>query len=497
MPEGSTFSAGADSNAQRTSWRGEILVYLITFLLLLWPLALNRGPFYSEDSASYLRGGGFGFNTGLLILDHWWQSIMGTSPAVDVAGGDPRRIVADAVAKSGGTRSVIYSVTTYMLRAPGGSLLGLAIAQAAAVALVISFLRRLIDPKSGFWSGLAVGVGVAFLTSAPWYAAYVVPDILAGVAIAGALALTVFFERTTIAVRLTLVLLVAFCILAHGSHLPVAVSVLGAGAAVNFWMQRAAFAGALRKAIWFVSPVLLAAAALLATSYVAFGEASLAPKRYPILLARSVADGPGAWHLRDHCATERYAICEVLGPNPPRKVGDFLWGENGVRYRASPKQMEMIRAEESIIVRRATLEYPVEQIRRSASNAFLQLFEFGPGDLVFGRIIVGEEDPVLRQARPDRPGLKTLGRAVIYLSFFASILLLLIRRRHLRPLEIGALGVTAVGFLANAAVCGALSGVTDRYQGRVAWVLPALALIILLRVRNAERQPARAKVTLA
>ena len=482
---GKTSDAGAIAIAPTAGWRGVTIIFLIIWLLLLWPLVINRAPFYSDDSASYFRGGAFGFNSGLLILDHWWQSLFGMTAAD--AGGDPQTIVAAAVAESGGTRSVIYSIATYLLRAPGNSLVALAIAQAGAVALVITCLGRLVAPKSGLWSSVAAGAGVAFLTSAAWYAAYVVPDVLAGVAIAGAVALTVFFDRTNLAMRMTLLLLVAFCISVHGSHLLVALSTLVAGAAANFWLRRASLAAGLRRILWFSSPVILAVAALLGTSYMAFGEASLAPKRYPIQLARAVADGPGAWHLRDHCATERYAICEVFGPNPPRNVGDFLWARNGVRYRASPEQMDRIRAEEGTIVWRAALEYPVHQIRRSFTNMFLQLFEFGPGDLSFGVRLVGDEDPWLAEIRPDRPVLKAVGKALIYLSFFASILLLLAVRRRLRSIEIAAISVAAIGLLANAAVCGILSGVTDRYQGRVAWVLPALVLMILLRLWTENR----------
>ena len=230
---------------------------------------------------------------------------------------------------------------------------------------------------------------------------------------------------------------------------------------------------------------------MLTTSYAAFGELSLAPKRYPIQLARSVADGPGAWYLRNHCATEHYAICEIYGPNPPRKVHDFLWGPNGVRYRASPEQTERIRAEDSTIVRRAALAYPGEQIRRSATNAFLQLFEFGPRDLVFGVRLAGEE-PSLAQVHADQPMLKAAGGAIIYLSFLATIVLLVAFRRRLGSTDKAAIAVVAIGLLANAAVCGILSGVTARYQGRVAWVLPALGFIILARVWSTKTRPALA-----
>lgn len=487
-------AAHSDPSERTAPMTREIGIFLITLALLLWPLAVNRAPFYSPDSASYLRGGAFGFDNGLLFLQHWWQSLASAETAA-IVGSDPKAAVAGAVAEAGGVRSLIYSVTTYLLRAPGNSLLALAIAQAGAVVLIVSWLRRLIAPQLGLRGSLTVGAGLALLTSAPWYAAYAVPDILAGVTIAGALLLTIFFDRLGIAMRLTLVALIAFCITTHGGNLPIAFCVLVAGAIAHFALQRPSLALAARRSLWFFSPIVLAAAALLGTSYVAFGEASLAPKRYPIQLARSVSDGPGAWHLRDHCATERYAICEIFGTNPPRHVREFLWSENGVRYRATPEQMERIRAEESTIVRRAAMEYPLHQLSRSAINIVWQFSDFGTDDLVFGdRIVGGTDDPSVVHARPDNRVLKIVGEVLIYLSFAASIVLLFVLRRRLRSIEVAAISVAMVGLLANAAVCGILSAVTDRYQGRVAWILPTLALIIWLRVRS-EAGPAKAAIT--
>ena len=462
--------------------RNEILIFGMTLLLMLWPLAVNGAPFYSADSSSYLRGGAFGFSTGLLILSHWWQSLF--EAASTAAVSDPKTIVASAIAESRGARSLIYSIFTYLLRFPGVSLLALAAVQATAVVVVLTLLRRLIAPGSALRPTLAFGAGMAVVTSAPWYAAYAVPDIFAGVAIAGSLALTVFFDRMRFPARLGIVALVAFCITTHGSHLLIAFSTLVAGCVANLWLERGSLVDMVRKAIWFASPVVLAVIALLGTSYAAFGEASIAPKRYPIQLARSVADGPGAWYLRDHCATEHFAICEVFGPNPPRKVNDFLWGPNGVRYRATPDQMERIRAEESTIVRKAAMAYPGDQIRRSIRNSFAQFFEFGLRGLVFGERMVPGEDPAIASPSSDRPDFRAAGEAVTYAGFFASILLLVLFRRRLRREEIAAIAVGFIGLLANATVCGTLSGVTDRYQGRVAWVLPALAFIIALRIWN-------------
>jgi hypothetical protein len=263
----------------------------------------------------------------------------------------------------------------------------------------------------------------------------------------------------------------------------IAASVLSAGTVAHFWL----YGFSLRRAAWFASPLVLAVLGLLGTSYAAFGEASLAPKRYPIQLARSVADGPGYWYLRDHCGSEHYAICEIYGTNPPRKVGDFLWGPNGVRYRATPEQMERIRAEESMIVRRAAIAYPMDQLRRSVTNTVLQLFEFGPKELIFGVRLTGG-NPDLTQAYPDRPTLKAVGKALMYFGFVGSVVLLIALRRRLTSAEIAALAVALVGLLANAAVCGGLSGVAERYQARVAWIVPALAFAIAARLWSARAQ---------
>jgi hypothetical protein len=470
------------------SWEREIIIYIVTLVLMLWPLAINRAPFYASDSASYLRGGALGFNTGLTIL-----GLSKTAPA-----NDPKTIVAGAISKSGGARSAIYSVAVFLLRAPGNTLLALTIVQTALAALMLSFLRRAIAPDIGVRGGVAAGAAVATLTSAAWYAGYAMPDILAGIIVCASLLLTVFFDRFGTIVHVALVLLIAFCITAHGSHLPIAVVTLIAGGVANSRL-RSVSAASRHRIAWFASPVIVAVIAMLVTSYVAFGQFSLAPKRYPIQLARSVADGPGAWYLHDHCAIEHYAICEVFGPDPPRNVHEFLWGDNGVRNRATPEQMDRIRAEEGAIVRQATMAYLAVQIRQSTTNAILQFFRFGPRDLVFGVRMVGSgPDISLVQIDPDRPVLKAISKLLIYASFVGSILLLVIIRRRLTSREIAALTVVTAGLLANAVVCGALSGVTDRYQGRVAWVLPAVAVMILLRVwGRGENAATTAKVALA
>ena len=239
-------------------------------------------------------------------------------------------------------------------------------------------------------------------------------------------------------------------------------------------------------ALWFLSAPLLALAALFAVSYVGFGTASIAPKRYPILLARSVSDGPGLRYLQEHCPTQGYAICEVFGTNFPSRPREFLWGRNGVRYRATPEQMERIRAEEWPIVWRAAAEYPMLQLSSSTGNFLRQFGSFGLGTVNFrGALVVAPTGRIdLADVTEDWPRLRIWLTTLIYVVFGISLATLFVLRRRLTELERGALLIVGVGLTSNAAVCGVLSGVADRYQARVAWAIPVLTMMILLKIRS-------------
>lgn len=466
--------------------------FLLT-ALLLWPLSLSWHPFYVADSASYLRGGETGFGTGLLMLGEWWHGLFG-SPAGSgaVPDGGSEAVVDAAISQAGGTRSLAYSLMTYVLRLPGHSLFALAVFQAGVVAFLALLAQRLVAPRASGRERLALILCLALLTPAGWSAATAMPDIFAGTTLLGSVLLTLYLERLGRWERIALILLLALSITAHGSHLPLALATLATGMVVRFFLRRPGRAEGLRDAFWILSAPLLALVVMLTLSYVGFGTASIAPKRYPILLARSVADGPGRLYLLAHCARDRYAICEVFGRDFPTQPRKFLWEKDGVRYRATPEQMERIRKEEGTIVRAAAAEYPMLQLRSSISNSLRQFASFGLGKVDFrSALVAGPTGRVeLVEVTEDRPQLRFWMSFVIYVAFGASLVGIFLLRRRLTRLEWGTLVVAVAGLAGNAAICGILSGVSDRYQARVAWTIPLLAMLILLRWRNEKPAPA-------
>lgn len=480
-------AARASHNPRRL--RVSLTFVALLTLLLLWPLSLNWHPFYVADSASYLRGGEAGVNTGLQLLHESWQWLFGSpAPPGGKADGGVSAAVAAKIGQAGGTRSLTYSLLTYFLRFPGHSLLALVLFQAAAVAALVLLTQRLMAPDATRPWQFALMATLALLTSAGWSAATAMPDILAGVVLLGSIALTLFLERLALFERIGLVLLLALGISAHASHLPLAAAAFATGGALRFYFRKPHRAEAIHDALWIVSAPLLALAALFTLSYAGFGTASVAPKHYPFLLARSVADGPGLHYLRAHCATEKYAICEIFGTDFPTTTRKFLWEQGGVRYRATPEQMERIRAEEWTIVRNAAAEYPMLQFRSSMSNFLRQLGSFGLGKVDFRAALVkgpsGRVDLV--EVTEDRPRLRAWMTYVFYAAFAASLAIIVMLRRRMPKLEGGALLIAAVGLVSNAATCGIISGVADRYQARVAWIIPLLAVMLMARIKSRD-----------
>ncbi|MFM9976702.1 MAG: hypothetical protein ACKVOP_01475 [Sphingomonadaceae bacterium] len=458
-------------------------LFLFASATLLWPAILNGRALLLEDSASYYRGGALGVSTALSLARDWFLSVFATTTA-PVGAGDTATVAATAIGKSGGARSVIYSLATYLLRGPGNSLFLLAAAQAILVGFLLVQAQALAAPHARFAPRVIALAAIGGLTGAAWYASTAMPDIFAGIAILAIILFALYFERLGLSLRLIFTLIIATAVAVHTSHLLLAVGLTLASLGARFWLVRPGLRNALVTAGWMVAPIGLGIGVLMTTALAGFGEASVAPKRYPITLARSIDDGPGRWHLEKHCARERYAICDVFAGGIPQGIDAILWGPGGVRMQATPEQMERVREEEMLIVRRAASEYPLAQLASASTNLAGQLWEMGLTGLRFGNALDLRSDGAVDFAEisPDRPMLRKTSEVLGYLAFGIALAFAWARRKRLTRTEVALLGLAVIGLVLNAGICGVLSAVTDRYQGRVAWVLPAVALAIWLQM---------------
>jgi hypothetical protein len=452
-----------------------IMFNLLAALLLSWPLLAFGSPSYAQDSAAYYKGGRAAVSFVLEKLERPAAVAPSARP-----GQGPVSQTTDpetAAKQASGARSVTYSVAAYLLSAPNATLVLLTIAQALAAGLIIV-------ATLGTFGGLATRrttVALLLLSGATTVAttsAFAVPDIFAGLLIGSMTLLTVAWTRLGLALRLMCTAIAAFAVSAHASHIPLAAGMTMLGLS---WIGiRYCYKRRLPRWTWawVVAPLVLGGLTTLAVNRVAFGETSLASKRYPFALARSVNDGPARWYLEKNCPKLRYAICEVYPHGLPKGGAlEFLWGKDGVTERATPQQLDRIRAEEADVVLAAAREYSAYEAGRLTLNIGRQLVGFEPYPFIQTLVLDDTGTPQLETLPEPNEWIipfitiltaisAAVGTAWLGRAFFV--------RRSLRPV----IALVFLGILGNAVTCAVLSAVANRYQARVVWLIPLFALAL-------------------
>jgi hypothetical protein len=346
------------------------------------------------------------------------------------------------------------------------------------MAVTIAITLRSHKPVLRLREAVVVSFAIAFLTSAPWFASFAMPDVFAGMLILG-FALLASGTPLRPLERWAVVLVLAFAVTAHASHALLGLALLAAGASYAGFQWARSRVNGIKIMAWPGAAVVLGLCGTTFLSLISFTEVSLAPKRLPFALARSIEDGPARWHLENNCPQIGYTTCRFFKGSPTR-ASEFLFGPSGIT-RATAAEMEAIRNEEMIILQRAAQEYPFLQLWTFARNTAVQAVSIELKDINFAKQVRWnkvEESWELTDVN-DRVGSKVWFDLLIHAGAVISILYLAVVGRNHAPL----IGFAAFGLLANAAITGGISAVADRYQARTAWILPVLALALWLSRR--------------
>jgi putative flippase GtrA len=409
-----------------------------------------------------------------------------------------------------GARSPFYGVLlhgAWMI----GTLWLLAAIQGLLAAWVAYLLWRTLAPKAPSWSFPALTAGVVVGTSLPFFTAFAMPDVFAGIgggAVVLLLSQTDRLKRWEI-VGLWLLSLYSFAI--HKSHLATGFCVTAIGVGLLILM------GARRAQVIARGAMILGAIVLAWLSAVAFGAAyqartGLELAHPPFLMARVLADGPGRDYLHSACAKNpnAYAVCHFSrNLNQYSTENLILWSDRpnrGVFNIADRATRVRLEHEEPAFVMGVIAHEPIDQTLAALVNWGRQLVLVqvddplrNPAAYLVGRYWPTTSLPKLipnfegcrppHSCRPpfSRDGLAWWHGGVLVLSLAFLLWRLTWRdmrgafsRKALRDedgpgriLLATVLILTVV--LINAAVCGILSGPFARYQARVIWLAPLAA----------------------
>ena len=485
--------------------------YLLASALLLWPLLLNADYIYFHDTLAYLRYPAqafrrfFGIELGLSAAVAPPPEAAATAPGAPAAAGGGGA-VDDTVAAG---RSIYYGAMLYAGALLGGLWAGILFQLGCVLLAVHMTLDALLGPERRRRFPAVIAL-LAVATPLPFFVCYLMPDVFAGIAILAIANLFALEGALAPWKRLLWLALLAMALLFHTSHTAVALLVLAPAAAVAW--------AALRKPPWRAAATVGAAIGIGLLGEVVFALTVEAvygapPLRPPFLMARLVSDAPGYGYLLANCPGIGLRLCDWL-PRLPADTDIFLWSRDpgrGVYGLADAATRRALAGEQAAFVLGVLGHDLPGQIVASLRDFAEQLGRFGLGEFAYDdylrRTVADMLPPSERAAfvgsalyrRTFPLGLADTVTRVAVAAAAAYLLWAAARavggRAEPGRAAGGALLAFAVvligGVVANAAVTGILSTPHDRYQARVIWLIPLLAMIVLLhgRPRGAAAAP--------
>jgi len=369
--------------------------------------------------------------------------------------------------------------------------------QAACTLWIIALVLRVTGLGARPRLFLVIVAALALTTSLPSLTALLLTDIFSGLSVLALYLLSFHWREVRRLEQGALLLLIAFSAASHSATLAVLIAVLMLAAALSLVWGCCDWRGLSTSG----AGIAAGAAMLLATNFAFSGQLAWTPGGYGIVFGRMLQDGIVKRYLDDHCPAAGHRLCPYRDQLP--KTGDdFLWN-SGIfndlgRFDGLDDEMREI-------VLRSLREYPREQLQTALAATADQLRLVGSGYGIHNEIwhtygiikrFIPNEVPSMLRARQQ---LGELGftqinwlHVPIAWGSMALALALTVRALFFRRFDPTAtLAVTVVGaLLANAFVCGALSGPHDRYGARMAWIATLLVVIALaLAVRRlSERE---------
>jgi hypothetical protein len=439
--------------------RGALAPIIIAALMLLWPALRNGYPLVFADTGTYLSQ----------AIEHY----------------------------IGWDRPVFYSLFLFPLHLTITTW-PIIIVQALLTAHLLHLLRGAFIPQTSPWALLSITAALSLVTSLPWFASQIMPDLFTPL-LTLALGLLLFVpERLSRLERAWLVLFGAASVSFHLSSLPLVIALLASLLPVRRSLGAPHPLGAAGLVRLLLIPG-LGAAALLAVNIAASGRASLSPQGNIFLLARLLYDGPGMDALERGCPEAHWRLCPYLG-HFPSSSDHFLWDRESPLWRAGGPRA--VSPEAGAIIALALRTEPAQALTAFVANGLSQLTLIATGD---GLVpwpdtvspIIQKHFPAFeqgayaasRQARGEPPlpvWLAALHSIAAACGVAGTIAVLLLCSRPIRGLA----ATVLLALVANALIAGGLSMPHDRYQSRIVWLAVLTFMLVVLHAVASARQRA-------
>jgi hypothetical protein len=327
------------------------------------------------------------------------------------------------------------------------------------------------------------------VTTLPWLSSILLTDIFAGLSVL-ALHLVIFrADDLSPLEKSGLFLLIAFSTATHSATLAMLLALVIAATFGVLVIRGLCNIGGLVQGF---AAIVLGACMLIAANFALSGKPAWTPGGWGIAFGRMLQDGIVARYLKDHCPDPALKLCAYRN-ELPTNADDFLWSY-GIFNKLG--RFDGLGDEMRTIALRSLVEYPLQQIETAAIATGQQLTLVASGHGINNHIwhtygiidrFIPSEAAAAYAARQQKGELNFTAvnrlHVPVALTSMVLALCLLIRFRRSKFDELALLATTStLAILANAFLCGALSGPHDRYGARIAWVATFVVGLAVARI---------------
>ena len=380
------------------------------------------------------------------------------------------------------------------------------ILQAVIAAYVLFESWRLLTPDLRGGRLAALLVFAFSLTSLPWVASTIMPDIFTAPAVLLCLMLALRDDALTPARRWAFIVLLGLACMAHPTHVTMVAGVLTCIWVMSL-LARRGWPFVPMKAGGVAAGMVLGVILSLATNWMVTGRVFLAPRTTPLLTFAVLFErGLGERYLAETCDKpgEYQSVFCPYRNDLPDDANQLLWHNSSLWKAGGWEKVPAKSAEDlKVIIKRYPLEFITGALRLTAEQ--LVVIRTGEGFRTMGGFIDKQvaqfypgDNAAFNRARQqnypeiwDSP-IPAINRAHVPVMLACLVLLVGVVAMALRKRErVAATIATLVllAYLGNAFICGAVSNPADRYGSRLAWLTALTAVLMLARLlkRDAAR----------
>ncbi len=369
------------------------------------------------------------------------------------------------------------------------------VAQAALMTWLFAVTLRVNGFAGRPYLALGIVAVLCVVTSLPWFAGQLMPDILFAAAALSLFLLGYGDAHLARWERWLLGAVIAFAMASHMAALGMCIAVVIAMALTH--LRRLA----LPRARLAVAAGSVAAGILLCpvSNVVITGSFAFTPGGSSFLFGRLIEDGVVQQYLEDHCPDASIKLCDYTDEIQD-DADSWLWWGGSPLYKMGGWQA--YEPEAKRIIRETLTDYPLMHATTAVQAAIAQFFSFqteiGIDDNEPTHWAIEQFTPKLYPAflaarqqaeRFDVEPLNWLHLPVAYLALAAMALAVIFRRRFAITDEAYALCLILFAALAaNAVICGVFSHPVDRYGSRLVLLAPFVVAIIAAQRLTQARQ---------